>query len=528
MVTERTASDPPRRVQAFAVDVATLGALIAFFIVAQSLALDYGDGHPDEPRNVEHLAWALTNRVPFPEDYVYPGALVWVQGAAAGLDVLLEGPDAVAARVHDRPFVMRARMLLVLLSSLVVCGTWGMARAIGASRTEAWFAAALVATSWQLGLHARFIANDAMVACTSSLTLAAALLALRDRRPALLYAAAALGGVATGFKYTPAVLAVVGVLVAWRIAEPGRRARVVLTSAALFVAGFFVTTPGVVFEPSVVWRAIEFDRVVYRGGWLGYTVDGPAGLLTALVGWVVFAALAKPTASAVVLAGFAVVGSVSCARAFASRLLLLYAALVVGTFFVGNVFLSRQFLTLIPVLAVAAARGLSLSCARLPRPVSGVLIALVIATGAFSTLRAAWVSRPSVTVDGAGARAALADHLADHADTLFVGSPQVRSIAGGAHNVVAHDDARAAQAQWLLAMPHELFVAHEWPANQPFLIARVFGPEEIDFRYSPSWSGRARVLLLSVDRARAAGAALDFAPRAHAPPPRMPFEMIER
>ena len=48
----------------------------------------------------------------------------------------------------------------------------------------------------------------------------------------------------------------------------------------------------------------------------------------------------------------------------------------------------------------------------------------------------------------------------------------------------------------------------DWPANDPFLTERVFGPLEVDFDIYPTWAGDDRVVVMSIEKARAIGVRL--------------------
>lgn len=493
-----------------------IAALTLFFALAGLVGVDYGDKHWDEPTNVKQLAWALEHRVPFPRWYHYGTTTTWVLAVAAVPELLENDLDHVGAALVAPPYRLRARALLILLTSLVVPLTYALARSLGRSVVEGVGAAALVAVSFQLGTHARFIAPDGIL--TALMTAAMVLLA-RGR----LVGAAFVVGLAAGAKYSAGVLLVPVVVAALRT-EPAARTsatvRVVLASALAFIA----STPGALFEPALVVVALRFQSIVYATGWIGYSVGGPLGVARTFVEWLAFSALSPFFVLGPPLLALAVVGLVDVVRRHRS-VVWLGPTLTVALFLLQSVFFVRNFLPLLPFLAILVVQGLAVlvrdRAVVVHRLAVAAMAVVVAVNGAFLAFAAETVAHRS----GERVAADVERYVRAHPGETFLASPKVRAVSPDEPNLVA---APTPATKRLLALPSELFAEWEWPSNDPFVVERVFGPREIDWPWYTTWRGDARVLLMDIDEARAKGAALDFAPRPTTPPPHFPMEMLGR
>jgi hypothetical protein len=517
--------------------------LTVFFVAVGLRGVDYGDQHWDEPSNVKQLAWALQERVPFPRWYYYPSGLMMVLAVAALPEVVTHGLDGAPAALMELPYRLRARGLLILLTALAIPLTFVLARRARCSPYAALFAAALVATSFQLQTHARFIAPNGIL--VPAAVLCSILLAARDKRGLLL--AALIGGVAAGVKYSAGIVAVPLVVAALQLGGSARERawRVVVTGTASLL-GFLVTTPGALFEPGFLARGLEFQRVVYGDGWVGYTVDGPFAMATAMAGYGAFALLSPFALVACALACLAVVGATRIVRdramwtAMGTAWLfpVLYAAMFLGQ----HVFADRNFLPLLPFGAVLAALGAEQMVRMLAARTRWAAWGVGALVGAAVVVNAAHSVYAANTIpDRSSDRFVreLSAFVTSHRDEEFLASPGVRAALAGvarpqgtrAAGPLAHENlvaAPTARTKRVLAYPGELLREWMWPCTDPFLVERVFGPLEVEWRYAPTWRGVPRVVMLDIDKARAIGASLSFTPAEGPGNPRMPMEILGR
>jgi hypothetical protein len=506
---------------------AALACLMALFVGTGIAAVDFGDEHWDEPTNVKQLLWAFEHRQPFPRYYYYGTTLMAVLAVVAVPDLLVHGLDEAPRFLMGKSYRLRARAALIALSSLVIWATWLLARALGRPPSERLFAAALVATSWQLGFHARFIAPDGLLAAMTTLVMA--LVAWSRKRPRLLEMAAIVVGIAAGAKYTAGLLLFVVVaeaLVASRGASLSQRARRVALLGLLCALAFLVSTPGALFETEQLLSALRFQSQVYGSGWQGYTLSGPLGFFAAFAGWLGSAALSPFMLLAPLFVALAVGGALAWSRGREGPLTpWLLPTLYLAVFAAQNVFITRNLLGLIPFLAVLAARGAGLLWASDKRSLK--LAVLVLSWSVIAAHAAFGIDAAESVIHASPERTAneVRTFVARHPQEVFLASPRVRELLGDAPNVTAEPSASTAR---LLAFPQELLVEWEWPSHDPFLVERVFGPREIDWRYYTTWRGHPRVVLMDVGRARAIGASLSFTPTPRAPRQRMPMELIQR
>jgi hypothetical protein len=514
-----------------------VAALVAFFFGVGLAAIAYGDQHWDEKQNVANARYMIESGAPFPGRYFYGGTLPLTLVVAAIPDLVSRDVLQASEAMFQKPYRLRARALLLALSSLVVLATFLLARALGRRPGEALFATGLVATSWALITHARFIAPDGILAALTTGAMAALASSARAAWPRArlvrLAIAAALVGVAAGAKYSAGIL-LVAVVVECARGPAGRRLRDALVVVVVCGLGFVLTTPGAIFEPDLVIAGLRFQAKVYGGGWVGYTVDGPAGMARTMLVWLAFAASSPFRGASFVLLAFALWGAVLLLREHLRRDAAtestwtpwLMPALFVALFLFQNVFLARNFHGLIPFVAILAAAGLGAVVDLLGRVGAwgrwlglATMTVVVLAQAAFNIAAAESVANRSVerTV------AEVARFVSDHPDETFLVSPAVKSAIGAAPNVVTEP---SSSTRRLIALPGELFVGWEWPSNDPFLVDRVIGPQEIDWVWYTGWFGPSRAVVMSVEKARRLGASLEFSPHAKSDPPSLPAEEL--
>jgi hypothetical protein len=528
--------------------------------------------------------------------------LSWVLAASAVAELAPPGLDGAPRAMMQVSYRLRARGVLVVLTSLTIVCTWVCARRLGRSAGEALVAAAFVATSFQLATHARFIAPDGLAVAWVSAALAgmarhraaavpgvgaavlqagaavpgvgAAVLQAGAAVPGVgaavlqagaavsvgpggapaslpwsLIASAACIGVAASTKYTAGALLPLVVWLAWRADVDTRtRARAVAVCVAACAAAFVVVTPGALLEPAWFINGLRFQQLVYSQGWQGYTVDGPLAMLRALGGWLAFASLASWWPFAFACFVLALVGARALWRDGATgegvehrsraRAIVLAAPLLVLAFLPQRVFISRNFLPLLPVLALCAARGFTVARAALgarvhPRASLALAVLVLGALGANAldavlaaeSVRNRSDDRLRVAVLHAVERHTR-ENLAGFAPGLLV-SPRVRAQLPYPLAIRTESEP-SAKTRRVIAYPDELLAEGSWPGTDAFLVEEVIGPREIDWRYAPTWRGAPRVVVMTIDKARAVGASLTFTPGPAPERARMPMELLLR
>ena len=498
--------------------------LVALFVVTGLRGIDFGY-HWDEVDSVlNQTRDMLAKGVFLPREYIYPGVgktLVLVPALDDGLRALWHGGNvrqvlaAMLAAFQAPDYLLQARSVFLVVCALGILWIYLAVWVLTRRWWQATLAAAILGLSWEVAYHARWLVTDCLLAQFSALCLLLLVLHHRRGNAGWLWAAGIVVGVAAGTKY-PGVLLLVPVMLYAALRKPAtlwQRVASVVGVGALSVASYLVTTPGTVLDP--IRFSDEFTRIVstYTGGHMGYTV--PAGfphfwLLLRYLSLNLFSPYAP---IAVVFFASAIAGGVLYLRE--DRKL---AAVVIGfpvlfvTFFCWkySVFIVRNFLLLAPFLALLSARGLAEALLRLRWPAARVGLAIVL--GCALVANAAWLISAGESIRrrdyGAEALEAVA-YVRNHPGTRFRVSPRVASLAaergvslppnanaqGNADEVVFFAKTEGA--------PHPL-----WTGNDPWLTRAVFGPREINFNYYSTWEGYDRVVVMTLAKARAAGAPL--------------------
>lgn len=493
--------------------------------------VDFGEVHWDEPMVLGNARYALNTGTPLPRHYMHPTASVLLLAAAIpdlAWDRLPPGRETAAMR---RPALMRARTVFSIVASTTIIAAALAAFARRRSHVEAVLAAAIVAGSFELSSHGRFLVPDGVLTASTAWALCAAVWSLR--RPNLLWVAAACAGVAAGAKYSGALVIVPALVAAACSAQRRipRLAGVVVVSCIAFV----LTTPGIVVEPRFVIGAFQYQQRVYAGGFFGYSIFGWVDHGIAIVQLLATALPSNVAAIALTWAALALTSLILEVRRFrfvrsvepSMLILLTFAALWTVVFWRHPAHIARNFLPLLPVLAILAARaGTEIVVAIPVRAARGVqLVFFILATVSIADVVAASASinsQAQPVVD-------LLDFIDLHEDEKFMTSPAVlKSLAEVDPQQRPNLISGPAGATRLIAFPDELLPMSQWGGGDTFLADEVFGPREINWNLYPTWGGPRRAVVMKIAKVRALGASMEFNAQVDVPvPPPFPDELIK-
>ncbi len=490
---------------------------LGWFVLVGDRGIDFGR-HWDEPLLLTDVRTSLATRTLLPTgtanydrpglaggNYEYPSVLYWVGLAMAVPPCWGTGPNPA---VVDVPlFTIRLRQACLAITSLAVVGTF----ALGWRATGRWpvglVAASLLASSWEVNYHSRWVAPDGLLMAVASGCLLLCVVALR--RPRAAWWAAAAAGLATGVKY-PGGLLVVPVLTAAVLARPAWRTAGRLPLLVLAQAGVFVlTTPGAVLQPWNFAAWIRFNRDHYGTvGHFGHTILNPVAHLLAMSEYLTLALPSHWTAASVTVSLWAVVGgAVMVRRDWRVALVLLpFPVLYVGYFSQQIVMVVRNLLVLAPALAVLAAVGANAvwdaaGRAQAPGvrrtrrgafPLAVIVIVVVVADAAWQWHAAAPMGeRRTAAAQVAAARGYL---RADPSLRVFPSD-------GAAAALGLPTIPTAGTRDVVLAFAQEDGDMWRWPANVPGLTLATFGAFACNFDYYPNWMDD-RLVLMDVAAAR--------------------------
>ena len=504
--------------------------------------LDFGLHWDERPWQIGPVKQMVRSGTLLPGYYTYPSFDYW-------LNLLVLAPDAVASptagenlrkhllRTLDSPaYLLRLRAVYLMIASLSLVWVYLLVLQLRGSWLEALFAASLVACSWEVAYHLRWVATDGMLMQFAALTVLLAVHALKSRRDSWLMAAAVVAGLGCGTKY-PGGLLVLPVVLVGLFGTSGCTPRVrvarLLKVAIVFALVYLAVTPGTILQPVKFAHGVLYEIAHYATGHGGHTVGRGLEHMQRLLMYFATVLFSPYLAIALLMFALAITGTVGVfARDWREGAVFVVFPLAYVLYFsTQGTMVVRNLLAVAPFWAIAAARGAGMlgqflernrvqSTTQLPRP-------------AFA--RALWVGLLCITVGlnaswlVASAESIVSRHtdrfvreasqyVRTHPDTKFLLSPRIKHdltvVEPSPHNVT--DDPIEADA-FVIYAREGMLRWHDWPANRRGLTQASFGPREVNFDMYPNWWGDDRILVINRTRAkeiglRIAGISEDTAP----------------
>jgi hypothetical protein len=496
--------------------------LVALFVVTGLRGIDFGH-HWDEGYQLDASRAMVANGVFLTRPYTYPGVgmhLLLVPALKDGLQALAHSRDirpmlaAMVSAIDAPGYLLKARTAFVVVSALGILWVYLAAWVLTRRWWHAALAAAIYGLSWELAYHARWLANDCLLAQFSALCLLMLALHHRSGRSRWLWAAAIAAGLATGAKYQ-GVLLVGTVMLSGLLARPAtlrQRASSVVLVGAISFASYLVTTPGTVLDPLSFVDGLRVLIAHYVDSHVGYTVRAGFPHLWLLLRYLALNLFSPYMPIAVVFSAAAIAGAglyVREDRRLAA--LLLSFPVLLAWFFCWRyqIFVVRNYLLLAPFLALLSARGLAEALLRLRWPATRFALAIMV--GCALAANAVWLISAGESIrhrdDGDAAVEAVA-YVRNHPRTLFRVSALVASRAAQRGSALPANANQANADEVVFCAGTEGAAPHRWTGNDPWLTRAVFGPREVNFNYYSNWAGADRVVVMTRDKARDAGVPL--------------------
>ena len=504
--------------------------------------LDFGlhwDERPWQIGPVKQMVWSGTL---LPGYYNYPSFDYW-------LNLLVLAPDAASSRIAGESFrghllrtldspayLMRLRAVYLVITSFTLVWVYMLVLQRRGSWLEALLAASLLACSWEVAYHLRWVATDGMLMQFATLTVLLAAHSLRSRRDSWLMAAAAVAGLGCATKYPGGLLLLPVVLAGFFGAAgctPREKAVCFIKVVTVFALVYLVITPATVLQPVKFAQGVLYEINHYGTGHGGHTVG--RGLEH---GWRMLAYFATVLFSpylpiALLMFALALIGT---ARMIAQdwrqgTVFLVFPVIYLLYFSTQGTMVVRNLLAVAPFWAVSAAHGAGMvseflrrnrdePAAQLPRPAlaravwAGLLCAML-------GLNASWLIASAESIVARHTDRFVreaAEYVRMHPGTKFLLSPRVKrdlTVVGPLLHKVTDDPAEA--DAFVLYAREGMQRWHDWPANRRGLTQACFGPREVNFDMYPNWWGDDRILVINRRRAkemglRIAGISEDTAP----------------
>ncbi|MDP9001699.1 MAG: glycosyltransferase family 39 protein [Myxococcota bacterium] len=500
-------------------------ALALFFVITGFRGVNFGRHWDEVGWQIEPVRTMVESGILLPRSYIYPSFgrfLVLLPSIPAAIRAM-HGPSVNAQAVQtamlhaiDAPdYLLRVRRLYIVVSALAVVWVYGAALALGRKPWEAFVAASGLGLSWEYAYHARWVATDCILVQFSAMTLFAMALWYRTHRPGWLYAAAVAVGLGTGTKY-PGVVLLVPVVVSSVLVLPARTLLGhVLGLAAVggvAFAAYLITTPATLLDPFAFFQQLHGISAHYAGTSThgGYSVTTRWQHYKLVVLYFALAYFSPYPVVAAMLLVSAFVGAVFWIRSEPRAAIPIACFPLAFVVFFSSKYLVvivRNYLLIVPFLAILAARGVAETLSRLSwrwaRWSVGAALAGVLSAEAVWLLRAAESIRH---VDPAAEVRQAVAYVGRHARTRFRLSSRVRSTAAQEKLILPANviDERGADEVVFVA-PTEGPDYWHWRTNDPWLTKEVFGPREVDFNWYSTWEGHERIVVMSTDKAKKMG-----------------------
>jgi hypothetical protein len=496
---------------------------IAFYGLNFGSQWDEARGKFDSIKNTVATGIFLQGADPTGADYSYGGVnylLTWsgltpevVRWLRKG-NLSREGLFAeIMPVLYTIPVRLRVRAIYVILSSLSIVWIFCLCVSLGRTRGEAFLAAAMLAGSWEIGYHSRFVAPDVVMMQFGLLAFLCLTRAFNSQGRLWLYLGAATIGLAAGTKYTGGLVLpffLAGAAYAtWRNERSLRKVALhtvgVIGVSALI---FLVTTPAALIDPFRFFGQLKEQKEVYASGWYGYTVKPGFSHFWEIVKYFAIQMLSHYWSVSLILAAFCLLGFFFLLWEFTwiGFLLVAFPLAYMGYFSMQAAMIVRNLLIVAPFLCIAAARGIVAVGRRLkslPQRIlyAGIALLLIINFGwqiyaaeqVKKRLNPEYFLRQFIAYaqETQSQNILASPNLANVLQGRTELPPNILTDPAGRYDKVAFFQSEGADAFW-----------RDWPSNSWGLYEKTFGPLEVNLEAYSTFMGNQRILLVTAENFR--------------------------
>jgi len=484
--------------------------LLIFWLTGVA-GLDYGY-HWDEPKLLESVRASVYEGMYLPTFYNYP-SVSHTLGVLSALPEItrnisrnhLNEPvfhgHIAAYQLDNHIITLRTRLVFLTVTSLAIVWVYLLMLNWRGSVWVALFASSIIAFSWEVAYHARWIAPDTILMQFVALFLLCLVSAYRrSDSNNWLWSAVIVAGLATGTKYPAGLLLLpVLMLVWWRRGTIGA----VCKAVSIFGITYLITTPGTLLQPFKFWHQVEFEMWHYSFGHSKHTVSGGLEHLLKNIEYLTTVQPSHFPLIAVVLFILAMLGIVVLWRDSRrlSVLVLIFPVFYLLFMSLQRAMLIRNLLVLAPFLAVWAGLAVEWLWDQAVQYRWRWLI-IVVAVGIMS-INAGWLVYTANTVKDRHTDHYLddlIDWVGQYPDVTYFASKRVLYHLGDNRPVNLTDN--LSQADEVLVYLKEIQETDPMPANVPRLFTWQFGSWEANIEYY-TWHGDDKIVLLPIDTVQA-------------------------
>jgi hypothetical protein len=374
------------------------------------------------------------------------------------------------------------------------------------------FAGLLTVTSPELIYHARWIAPDCLLTAAVSFSLLAQyrILHAEDRKQFIKWTlgASILAGICVGIKY-PGLIVILPLFIAICLSGKHGSSRlykcgVILLSLLAVTVVFFITTPGVLLQPSLFQSDVLFEMHHYSAGHGGNTVHPGFDHLLRLIEYLTSVLPTNCHWLSICVFLLSITGTISLIRDDRRTAIWFLSLPIAFVCFMSSqrVLIVRNDLLLWPILASLAGLGIASVYRATKERMPFRLMSIGFASGlllynlTLLTIASYSISQPSTQPS----RAAIAQRIAGSPETRFLLSSEISKALhkyglDGSPNIVNTTSA----ADRYIFYSSEIVDHDQFVANVPDRYFTVWSlMDEVNWDYYPAWAGNGRVLEVSV------------------------------
>lgn len=475
--------------------------------------LDYGY-HWDEPKLLESVRVSVYEGVYLPTYYNYPSMSHNLAILSALPEILgnidrnhLNEPvfhgHIAAYQLDNHNITLRTRLVFLMVTSLTIVWGYGLMLVWRGSVWLALFSSSIVALSWEVAYHARWIAPDTILMQFGALFLLCLIQAYRHpQRSGWLWGCVIVAGLATGTKYPAGLLLLPAlVLMYWHT-----HSRLTLIKAMfIFSITYLITTPGTLLQPFKFWHNVEFEMWHYSFGHSKHTVSAGLDHLLKNIEYLSTVQLSHFPLIALVLFSLSGIGIVALWRESRRLTLitLLFPLLYLLFMSLQKAMLVRNLLILVPFIAVYIGVGVGWLWDRFPRHWMRPIMALCLII--MLSLNALWLIYSADTITNRYMNQYLSDvqqWVTQYPEFTYYATSQVVTALGD--EIPQNITADLSLADEVLVYLKEIQELDPMPANIPRLFTTQFGSWEANIDYY-TWHGDDKIILLPIGLVQSLG-----------------------
>jgi len=451
-------------------------------------------------------------------------------GHPQGLDCKLSDHTrkeySLRAAVTSHTFKLRVRIVFLIVSLASCVWVYLLVFLSRGDWLEALLASSVLALSWEVAYHARWIAPDAILMQFGALTIMLLVFSHKLsnylRAQSWLTLAAASAGLTCGTKYQAGLLMLPVLLAASLRLNPKRISlslvpwKFLAKIFAIFALCYLATTPGTIVEPYEFIHDVMFEMRHYRSGHWGHTVGAGIehlGLILIYLSVPAFSTYPVIALMFSIFAGFGVLSLLKEDKTTAA-IFLSFPVCYVLYMSLQNVMIVRNLLILFPFMSILAARGAFFVQTNYLKA-SRVRLAFCVIIISCLVLNAVWLNTAANTIknrDKKNETKDLAVYIGERPTTEFLVSKGVRqNLLSLGYSIPKNVVGEFATDVMAVFYSSEAEINKtDWPANRwNYYRLLPTGPYEVNFDYYPDWIGYNRVVILPATEARKLKAPLE-------------------